>query len=129
MANGQPKPAFYVAVLLVVLGLVGLAVWQYGGVRSRRRSGAVSPDELKQLDGGGEAPRAWVVTTGKESKRVGASRLPVGKGIPSYKPMADRTVRLAINVWAGWSPIIYANNGFRPGKVWKSPDRKSTRLN
>jgi len=24
-------------------------------------------------------------------------------------------------VWAGWSPIILANNGFKPGKVWKTP--------
>ena len=39
MANGQPKPAFYVAVLLVVVGLVGLAVWRYSAIgtgRSRR---------------------------------------------------------------------------------------------
>ena len=32
MANGQPKPAFYVAVLLVVVGLVGLALWRYGSI-------------------------------------------------------------------------------------------------
>jgi ABC-type nitrate/sulfonate/bicarbonate transport system substrate-binding protein len=31
----------------------------------------------------------------------------------------DGTVRVAINVWAGWAPIIYANAGFKPGKVWK----------
>ena len=30
MANGQPRPAFYVAVFLVILGLVGLAVWRFG---------------------------------------------------------------------------------------------------
>ena len=32
MANGQPRPAFYVAVLFVVLGLVGLALWRYGAI-------------------------------------------------------------------------------------------------
>ena len=32
MANGQPRPAFYVAVLLVVIGLVGLALWRYGAI-------------------------------------------------------------------------------------------------
>ena len=42
--------------------------------------------------------------------------------------MADRTVRFAINVWAGWSPIIYANNGFKPGKVWKTPGGKDFKL-
>jgi len=128
MANGQPKPAFYVAVLLVVLGLVGLAVWQYGGVRSRLGSGQISQDELKQMKGGAEAPDASGITTVKEYKYVAASRLPEVKGISSYKPMADRTVRFAINVWAGWSPIIYANNGFRPGKVWKSPAGKDFKV-
>ena len=42
--------------------------------------------------------------------------------------MADRTVRFAINVWAGWGPIIYANNGFKPGKVWKTPGGKDFKL-
>ena len=37
MANGQPRPAFYVAVLLVVLGLVGLAVWRYSSQARRSR--------------------------------------------------------------------------------------------
>jgi NitT/TauT family transport system substrate-binding protein len=31
-------------------------------------------------------------------------------------------------VWAGWSPIIYANNGFKPGKVWKSPGGKDFKI-
>src|SRR6478736_4906787 len=128
MANGQPRPAFYVAVFLVVLGLVGLAVWQYGGVRSRLQSGQITQDELKQMKGGAEAPDASGITTVKEYKYVAASRLPEVKGISSYKPMADRTVRFAINVWAGWSPIIYANNGFKPGKVWKAPNGKDFKL-
>ena len=42
--------------------------------------------------------------------------------------MVDQTVRFAINVWAGWSPIIYANNGFKPGKVWKTPGGKDFKV-
>src|SRR5262252_7569766 len=128
MANGQPRPAFYVAVLLVVLGLVGLALWQYGGVRERMQSGQITQDELKQMKGGAGAPDASGITTVKEYKYVAASKLPEVKGISSYKPLADRTVRFAINVWAGWGPIIYANNGFRPGKVWKSPGGKDFKV-
>jgi NitT/TauT family transport system substrate-binding protein len=128
MANGQPRPAFYVAVFLVVLGLVGLAIWQYGGVRTRLQSGQITQDELKQMKGGAEAPDASGITTVKEYKYVAASKLPEVKGISSYKPMADRTVRFAINVWAGWGPIIYANNGFRPGKAWKSPGGKDFKV-
>src|SRR2546426_9576226 len=121
MANGQPKPAFYVTVLLVLLGLVGLALWRFGAIALGRGTGQISNEELKQMKGGAEAPDSSGITTVKEYKYVAASKLPEVKGISSYKPMADRTVRFAINVWAGWGPIIYANNGFKPGKVWKSP--------
>ncbi len=129
MANGQPKPAFYVGVFLVVLGLVGLALWRYGAIGpGGRQTGQISNDELKQMKGGAEAPDSSGITTVKEYKFVAASRLPAVKGISSYKPMADRTVRLALNVWAGWSPMIYANNGFKPGKVWKTPGGKDFKL-
>src|SRR5499426_1796288 len=128
MANGQPKPAFYVAVLLVVMGLVGLALWRYGAIKPGNEAGRISNEELSQMKGGAEAPDASGITTVKEYKFVAASRLPEVKGIASYKPLADRTVRLAINVWAGWSPMIYANNGFKPGKVWKAAGGKDFKL-
>ena len=50
------------------------------------------------------------------------------QGISNYKPMADRTVRFAMNVWAGWAPIILANNGFKAGKVWKTPGGKDFKV-
>src|SRR5438876_1920481 len=129
MANGQPRPAFYVAVLLVVIGLVGLALWRYGAIGSGGdRTAQISNEDLKQMKGGAEAPDSSGITTVKEYKYVAATKLPAVKGISSYKPMADRTVRFAINVWAGWSPIIYANNGFRPGKGWKTPGGKDFKL-
>jgi NitT/TauT family transport system substrate-binding protein len=129
MANGQPKPAFYVAVLLVVVGLLGLALWRYGSIGpGGGQAGRISDEELKQAKGGAEAPDSTGITTVKEYKYVAASRLPEVKGISSYKPMADRTVRFAINVWAGWSPIIYANNGFKAGKVWKTPGGKDFKV-
>src|SRR5438128_10037434 len=129
MANGQPRPAFYVAVLLVVVGLVGLALWRYGAIGpGGGQGGRISSDELKQMKGGPEAPDSAGITTVKEYKYVAASKLPAVKGISSYKPMADRTLRFAINVWAGWSPIIFANNGFKPGKVWKAPGGKDFKV-
>jgi NitT/TauT family transport system substrate-binding protein len=128
MANGQPRPAFYVAVLLVVLGLVGLALWRYGAIGPKNQAGQISSDELKQMQKGAEAPDASGITTVKEYNYVAAAKLPEVKGISSYTPMADRTVRFAINVWAGWSPIIYANNGFKASKVWKSPGGKDFKV-
>ncbi len=128
MANGQPRPAFYVAVLLMVLGLVGLALWRYGAIGPKSQSGQFTADELKKMQTGAEAPDSAGITTVKEYNYVAASRLPEVKGISSYKPMADRTVRFGINVWAGWSPIIYANNGFKPGKTWKTPNGKDFKV-
>jgi NitT/TauT family transport system substrate-binding protein len=128
MANGQPRPAFYVTVFLVVLGLVGLALWRYGAIGPGSKVGQFTTDELKKMKGGAEAPDTSGITTVKEYNFVAASRLPEVKGISSYKPMADRTVRFGINVWAGWSPIILANNGFKAGKVWKSPGGKDFKV-
>jgi NitT/TauT family transport system substrate-binding protein len=129
MANGQPKPAFYVAVLLVVVGLVALALWRYGALGpGGGGAGRLSNEELQQLQQGAEKPDSSGITTVKEYNFVAASRLPEVKGISSYKPLADRTLRFAINVWAGWGPIIFANNGFKPGKVWKTPGGKDFKL-
>src|SRR5690349_19915357 len=129
MANGQPRPAFYVAVFLVVIGLVGLALWRYGAIGPGSKVGQFTSDELKKMGkGGAEAPDTSGITTVKEYNYVAASRLPEVKGISSYKPMADRTVRFGINVWAGWSPIIFANNGFKPGKLWKAPNGKEFKV-
>ncbi len=128
MANGQPRPAFYVAVLLMVLGLVGLALWRYGAIGPKSQTGQFSADELKKMQTGAEAPDSAGITTVKEYNYVAATRLPEVKGISSYQPMADRTVRFGINVWAGWSPIILANNGFKPGKVWKTPGGKDFKV-
>src|SRR4026207_920072 len=128
MANGQPRPAFYAAVLLVVIGLVGLAFWRYGAIGGGGQTGQISDEELKQMKGGAEAPDSSGITTVKEYKYIAAAKLPEVKGIPTSKPMVDRTVRFGINVWAGWSPIIFANNGFKPGKLWKTPSGKDFKV-
>ncbi len=127
MANG-PKPAFYVTVLVVVLGLVGLALWRFGAIGSGGGGGFFSKDELATMTSGAEQADSSGITTVKEYNYVPSARLPEVKGISNYQPMADRTVRFAINVWAGWSPIIYANNGFKPGKAWKTPGGKDFKV-
>jgi NitT/TauT family transport system substrate-binding protein len=120
MAGSNPKPAFYVAVLVVVLGLIGLGLWRFNALPGVSKGGSAATSS-ESSGGGAEAPDAASITTAKEYNYVPAQKLPEVKGISSYKPMADRTVRFAINVWAGWAPIIYANNGFKAGKVWKTP--------
>src|SRR6185295_3498176 len=129
MANGQPRPLFYIAVGLVVVALCGLALWRYGAIGTGGgQTSRISDEELKQMKGGAEAPDSSGITTVKEYKYVAASKLPAVKGISTYKPPVDRTIRFAINVWAGWSPIILANNGLKPGKVWKAPSGKDFKV-
>src|SRR5216683_4422295 len=118
MAQGSPKPAFFLAVLLVVAGLVGLGLWRFGALPGVKRP---KNDAAQQANGIEAADSQSVTTTVKQYTFQPAQKLPAVKGISKYAPMADRTVRFAINVWAGWAPIIYANNGFKPGKVWKTP--------
>jgi NitT/TauT family transport system substrate-binding protein len=134
--GGGPRPAFYLAVLLVVLGLAGLALWRFGALPDEVQhalgvsppavptppAGAAVPQPTAPAAGGAEAPDAGGITTVKEYDYVPAKKLPEVKGVSAYKPLKDRTVRFAINVWAGWSPIIYANGGFKPGKTWKAPN-------
>ncbi len=125
MANGNPKPAFYLGVLVVALGLIGLGLWRFGALPGSKGGGGISKDELQQTV---ESPDSQGITTAKQYSYVPAAKLPPVQGISSYKPMADRTVRFAMNVWAGWAPIIFANNGFKPGKMWKSPSGKEFKV-
>ncbi len=125
MASGNPRPAFFLAVLLVVAGLVGLGLWRFGALPGSSKSGTITKEEMAS---GTEAADTAGITTAKEYKYVPEAKLPPVQGISSYKPLADRTVRFAINVWAGWAPIIYANNGFKSGKVWKSPNGKDFKV-
>lgn len=124
MAISNPKPAFFLAVLVVVAGLVGIALWRFGALPGGEGGGLFSKEEM----GKAEAPDSAGITTAKEYNYVPAQKLPPVQGISSYKPMQDRTVRFAMNVWAGWAPIIYANNGFKPGKLWRAPGGKDFKV-
>jgi ABC-type nitrate/sulfonate/bicarbonate transport system substrate-binding protein len=140
---GQPKAPFWVVVWLVILALVGLSAWRAGlfdrfvgpgpggpvagggggggaaGPAAGGAGGAGGADE-----GPVEAADTNVPTTVTEYTFKPAEKLPPVKGTSAYKPLEDDTVRFALNVWAGWSPIILANEGFKPGKVWQSPGGK-----
>lgn len=127
MSNGKPRPLFYVAMLLVVGGLIYYGVNRFSG-RSGTGGGSLTADEIAALKGGSEAPDDASLTTVKEYSFVPGARLPEVKGTSAYEPLADNTVRMALNVWAGWAPVIVANNGFKAGKVWKGPGGRSFKL-
>ena len=140
MAAGQPKPAFYVALALVVLGLIGFAVYRSDVVApkpaepqaGRRQEEAEGRQRHDRAQGPGtrasppSRPTRTTPTTVKEYNFKPAEKLPPVKGIAAYKPLdkTDNTVRFALNVWAGWAPIVLANDGFKAGKEWKTADGK-----
>jgi outer membrane protein OmpA-like peptidoglycan-associated protein len=141
--SGKPKGSFWVAVWLVVLGLAGFAAWQWGALEQfgfgrpggpvAGGGGGAGADGAGGAEGAGgesltEAADDTVLTTVQEYSFKPAERLPPVTGIAGYKKLEDETVRFALNVWAGWAPIIHANDGFKPGKVWKTPDGKPFKL-
>ncbi len=131
---GQPKTSFWVTVWLVALALVGYAAWKWGvfdqGGGAQVPPPPVAAGGVNAGGGGGgddlptEAPDEMVPTTVQEYAFKPTERLPPVTGIAGYKPLEDDTVRFALNVWAGWAPIIYANEGFQPGKIWQAPGGK-----
>ena len=131
MAAGQPKPAFYVVLFLVVAGLVAFAVYRSDIFAPKAdKPGGAGDIDLTKFQGNAESPDGGAITTVKEYRFKPAERLPPVKGEGAFKPLSetDNTVRFALNVWAGWGPIILANDGFKPGKVWKTPDGKEFKL-
>jgi NitT/TauT family transport system substrate-binding protein len=128
MSNaGKPKPAFFLAVLAVVLGLVGMAVYRWNAKRTQKPADSAPIDLTAIKEGAGakpvqaENPDSNGVTTVKEYTFEASQKLPPVPGSADYKPLGKkmRVVRFAYNVWAGWAPIIYANGGKGPKKIWK----------
>ena len=127
--GGRPKPAFFGAVFLVVIGLVALGLYRFGALDSLigTAAGGGSGVDLP-ADAGVEAPDAQGITTVKEYTYVPGQRLPEVKGVSNYKPLVGNTVRMALNVWAGWAPLIFANGGLKAGKTWKDGSGKDFKL-
>ena len=137
--GGKPKPAFFIAVVAVIVALVAFAVLR--GTKSKKSgsgggtgSGKVDITAIKNQAGGGAPTPAEMddinsATTVKEYSFESAQTLPPVPGTSDYKSIGkDRVVNFAINVWAGWAPIIHANEGFNPKKEWKDAKGNSFKL-
>lgn len=137
---GKPTPAFFVVLGLVVCGLLAFAVYRgmslvapkpKGTETTSTRTGDIDPAKIGQVPKTGDAPEApdsAGITTVQEYDIKPSERLPAVKGTAAYEALNDNTVKFALNVWAGWAPIIYANEGFKPNKIWKTPDGKDFKL-
>ena len=118
----KPKPLFYIVLALVVgslvlYGLRGILFPRSGGAQG---SVQITKDDLKTTTGT-EAPDANVPTTVKEYTFKASEKLPPITATSGFEPLQARTVKFALNVWAGWAPIILQNNGGSAGVEWKTP--------
>ncbi|MEX2558275.1 MAG: hypothetical protein WD403_00105, partial [Pirellulales bacterium] len=129
---GQPKAPFYLVLSLVVIGLVGFAIYRSDLFAPEANKpniggpgggpGAAAGGGAGEMEQAVEQPGPAGVTTVSEYKFKSSERLPAIRGASQYQALEDNTVRFALNVWAGWGPIILANDGFKAGHVWKTPD-------
>jgi NitT/TauT family transport system substrate-binding protein len=123
MSESKPKPLFFIVLTIAVIGLLA-----YGfrgtlfpkGDPDNPKDVTITKDELNP--GSVEAADANVPTTVSEYTYVAQEKLPPVKEKSDYEPLQARTVKFALNVWAGWAPIILQNGGAAPGKLWTTPD-------
>jgi outer membrane protein OmpA-like peptidoglycan-associated protein/ABC-type nitrate/sulfonate/bicarbonate transport system substrate-binding protein len=140
---GKPRGPFFVVLAVVVVALVVFALYRAGWLAPEGQGKNVAkidptqlgqhvPDKTGKPEQSGkkvELPDTTApATTVKEYTFRASERLPEIKGTSAYKPMENNTVHFALNVWAGWAPIILANDGFKAGKVWKTADGKEFRV-
>ncbi len=119
--ESRPKPLFFVVLAIVILGLVAYGFRSVIFPKSESsKSATISKDELTGAKGV-EAADSNVPTTVKEYVFKPSEKLPPITQTSGYDPMNARTVKFALNVWAGWAPIILQNEGANPGKIWTTP--------
>ena len=129
----KPKAPFFIVLTLVVIGLI---VFGLRGILFPEGNKGVTDGttiSASDLAGGGtdesiEADDANVPTTVQEYAYVPSEKLPPVKEKSDYKPLEARTVKFALNVWAGWAPIILQNGGADPNKVWTTPSGEDFRV-
>ncbi|HMO15744.1 MAG TPA: phosphate ABC transporter substrate-binding/OmpA family protein [Pirellulaceae bacterium] len=134
---GKPTPAFYALVALVVIALLSFAVYRIaqrvGGDNAnnvvKKQGEDIDPGKLGGVGSEGvESPDSAGITTVQEYEFIPSQKLPPVQGVAAYQPLEDNTIKFALNVWAGWAPIIYANDGFAANKVWKTADGKEFKV-
>ena len=123
MSNPTPKAPFFIVLILVIAGLVayGLRDTLFPKGKTPGPVAPIDKSDLATTSDGVEAADANVPTTVKEYAYVASEKLPPVKEKSDYEPLQERTVKFALNVWAGWSPIILQNGGAAAGKVWTTP--------
>lgn len=126
--GGGPKPAFYLVMFILIVAVIGYGVYRFKDRVPIPGVGSISKEDLAK---GPEAPDDASLTTFKEYDKLKfqeAGKMPEVKGVSNYQPLVDNTLVFSLNVWAGWAPIILANNGFEAGKVWTAANGKTFKV-
>ena len=118
--SARPKPLFFIVLGLIVISLLGYGFRKV--LFPPEKTTKIDSISIKDLGSSGmEAQDANVPTTVKEYTFKPSEKLPPITQTSDYKPMQARTVKFALNIWAGWAPIILQNGGGDPGKLWTTP--------
>ena len=48
MSNGKPKPTFYLAIFILIVGLVALALWRFGALPGTGEGGRFTDEEMQR---------------------------------------------------------------------------------
>jgi len=103
---GKAKPRFYVAVIVVIFGLIGFAFYRYTHMLP-------PPDS---------SPSTAIDTTNKptetqpnerEGKLAASTEIP-NLGPPGTYQLQGDTLDVEISDWPGYAPLIVANGGLEP---------------
>ena len=127
--SGQPKPLFYVALAVVVFGLLAFAVYRVTRPTTPElkpvvvdpnppaNPGVVKPEVDK---GPGDKPAfavgaAKALTAELRELIIPAGEIPVIGVTGDYKPK-DNVIDVEISEWGGYAPLIVANGGLEPNE-------------
>ncbi|MBX3158928.1 MAG: OmpA family protein [Deltaproteobacteria bacterium] len=73
---------------------------------------AAPSTDVEKADASDNAPREYAFDPAKT--------LPPVSGASQYRALGKpRVVRFGIHAWAGWAPLVLANGGAKPRKVWR----------
>ncbi|MCW8138532.1 MAG: ABC transporter substrate-binding protein [Planctomycetota bacterium] len=126
MSEARLKPGGVILIVGFAATLVGMA-WYATQKKAEQQGGQQVAQGGQQgggqQQGGGGQPPAQpqgdgdaVPLTSNEFEEVGRQTVPQLKGSGKFAwNDKDPTVVFPINIWAGWGPIIAANDGFAPG--------------
>ena len=101
---GEAKPGFYVAVAVVVLGLVGFAYYRYT---------ATPPSDSAPATTDATSPSTERQSDEREGKLAALAEIPDLGPAGTYQLQGD-TLDVEISDWPGYAPLIVANGGLEP---------------